>query len=341
MDKTLEQLYLEVKDNLDKLDFSKLWNGFKPLRFALYNNEQCFFNGNYIEKTEEFLANTAISYNGETIAIWHVQGEIDTVILTAKIVHEMFHGFQELGDECDDLSALYKYRYDAKNLGLKLKENQLICELLESFDQEKFKDLLGIRKYREKRFPYEYRYESLVEQIEGTANFVEMGVLKQLSNSLYQKALSQMKARVVLENNLVPVRIISYDIGALFLLLLSENSIEFVKEFKGATFLEKILINANARGIPDRISYKVKAVVDNYYSMAHMEIETAVFKNDVVFKGESNLLAVNIYNAVYHCNHIISRYFVMYGSEDDKKIEYGDFVIETKKPKKITKIYRI
>lgn len=341
MTKTLEQLYFDIKSNISRIDFSKLWEGFEPLKFALYNDEECFFNGNYIEKTDDFLANTSILYKGEKIAIWKVQEEIDSVLLTSKIVHEMFHGFQELGNECDDLLALYKYRYDAKNLGLKLKENQLICELLENFDQKKFNDLLGIRKYRERRFSYEFKYESLVEQIEGTANFVELGVLKQLSKKLYEQALAQMKARVVFENNLVPVRIISYDIGALFLILLSENNIEFVKEFKGSTFLEKILANVNECVIPTEISAKVKAVVDNYYSRANMEIETTIFKNDVVFKGKCDLLAVNVYNAVYHCNHIISRYFVMYGSEDDRKIEYGDFVIETKEPKKLTKIYRM
>ena len=38
---------------------------------------------------------------------------------------------------------------------------------------------------------------------------------------------------------------------------------------------------------------------------------------------------------------MVSTYFVMYGLKDDKKIEYGNFVIETKEYKKLTKIYRI
>lgn len=341
MDKTLQQLFFEVKANLEKLDFSKLWHDFKPLKFALYNDEQCFFDGIFVEKTDEFLANTAIQYNGETIAIWKVQGEIDSTILTSKIVHEMFHGFQKLGGECDDLEALYRYKYTAKNLSLKFKENQLICDLLTEFNQDKFNDLLAIRKHRQKLFPYEFNYESLVEQIEGSATFVEIGVLKQLSPDLYEQALSQMKARAVCVNNLVPIRIISYDIGALFLLLLSENNIEFVKEFNGAIYYDKLLETACEQEISNDVSYKVKAVVDNYYSLAHTEISTTLFKNDVVFSGESNLLAVNIYNAVYHCNHIISRCFVMYGNKDDRKIEYGDFVIVTKEIGKLTKIYRI
>ena len=341
MTRTLEQLYFDIKSNISRIDFSKLWEGFEPLKFALYNDEECFFNGNYIEKTDDFLANTSILYKGEKIAIWKVQEEIDSVLLTSKIVHEMFHGFQELGNECDDFGALYKYRYDAKNLTLKFKENQLICQLIEQFDQDKFCELLSMRRYRQKRFSYEFKYESMVEHIEGSANFVELGVLKQLSEQMYHSALSQMKERVVQENNLVPVRIISYDIGALFLLLLRENNIDFVKRFKGATFLENLVANAEEKIFSENVKYKVKGVVDNYYSSAHLEIETAIFRNDVVFKGDCDLLAVNVYNAVYHCNHIISRYFVIYGSEDDRKIEYGDFVIETKEPKKLTKIYRM
>ena len=82
----LKILYNQIKENINKIDFSKLWNGFKPLKFALYNDEECFFNGEYIKKTDDFLANTAISYNGEIIAIWNVVEDSDTTILTSKII---------------------------------------------------------------------------------------------------------------------------------------------------------------------------------------------------------------------------------------------------------------
>ena len=41
----LERLYYEVKSYIDKVDFSKLWRGFEPLKFALYTDSECFFDG--------------------------------------------------------------------------------------------------------------------------------------------------------------------------------------------------------------------------------------------------------------------------------------------------------
>ena len=80
----LEELYQVVKSYLEKVDFSLLWKGFKPLKFALYNNETVFFDGKYVEKTSEFIANTAIEYKGEMIGIWNVMEDIDPIVLTSK-----------------------------------------------------------------------------------------------------------------------------------------------------------------------------------------------------------------------------------------------------------------
>ena len=92
----LESLFNEVNKRIKRLDFNKIWPLFTPLRFALYDNEKCFFDGKYIEKTNEFCANTSILYKGEYIAIWMVNEELDIDILTSKMVHEMFHGYQNI-----------------------------------------------------------------------------------------------------------------------------------------------------------------------------------------------------------------------------------------------------
>ena len=41
----LKRLYYEVKNYIDMVDFSKLWRGFEPLKFALYTENECFFDG--------------------------------------------------------------------------------------------------------------------------------------------------------------------------------------------------------------------------------------------------------------------------------------------------------
>lgn len=338
----LERLYDQVNAQIQTLDFSKLWEGFVPLKFALYNDSACFYNGNYIEKTDAFLANTAICYNGEWIAIWNVAESIDPVILTSKIVHEMFHGFQMANNDSrffDDMDALYHYKYTEGNLNLKAMENRLLCHLADRFDEGLFDEFLGIRKLRQRTYPYEYHYEACIEQIEGAANYVELQCLKQLSAALFRKALSATKERVADQNNLLPVRIICYDIGALLLLVMTENRIAFDSGFSPVPFSEAIL-----EGIEERIctpDISVKALVDAYYSKASETVRRAVERNDLVCDTPDDLLAVNIYNAVCCRNYIISKFFVMYGSEENPKVEYGDFVIETTAYKKLSRIYRI
>lgn len=62
-------------------------------------------------KTEEFLANTAICYQGRLIAIWCLSEEMDLDILASKIIHEMFHAYQmECGESRfpEEVEALLK-----------------------------------------------------------------------------------------------------------------------------------------------------------------------------------------------------------------------------------------
>ena len=51
---TLESLYHQTKKHIDSVDFSRLWEGFAPLKFALYTDTECFFHGRYIPKTDDF-----------------------------------------------------------------------------------------------------------------------------------------------------------------------------------------------------------------------------------------------------------------------------------------------
>lgn len=338
----LEQVYDTILEHIKTMDFSKLWNGFQPLRFALYTADECFFDGAYVVKTDEFLGNTAISYHGEMIAIWNVSEEVDSRILASKLIHEMFHGFQQLNHESrfpDELDALYRYRYEDLNLSLKLEENRLLADLLEQFDAEKWSTLLKMRRLRANRFPYEYRYEACIEQIEGTAEFVELNALKQLSTELYLQKRALLQHRITDKSNLLPIRIISYDVGALLLLLCNEQGLPYQSDFVNTTFSESLIEDLPAYNGP--VEQTMKPCLDGYYEAASRVISQAIAKNDVVAEGMYDLLGVNVYNAVYDQNHIISRYFVMYGEDSNRRVEYGDFVIETNEYKKASKIYRI
>ena len=47
----LDELYYSVLNLMNGINFDSLWKGFKPLKFALYNEKECFFDGKYILKT--------------------------------------------------------------------------------------------------------------------------------------------------------------------------------------------------------------------------------------------------------------------------------------------------
>lgn len=129
----LDELYSRVSETISSLDFGRIWPGFQPLKFALYDDEKCFYDGMYIEKSDDFCANTSISFQGEQIAIWKVVDDLPIPVLASKIVHEMFHGYQTVENwNCwaDEMEALYRYQYNADNLSLKLRENELLLRIL-------------------------------------------------------------------------------------------------------------------------------------------------------------------------------------------------------------------
>ena len=143
----LEGLYLKVKALMEKVDFNLLWQGFKPIKFALYTDKECFFNGAYIPKSDEFLANTSINYKVEWIAIWNVMEEMSPEILCSKMIHEMFHGFQFANKESrfpDEFDAILNYDIDDENLSLKYEENKLIVSLIEKYNEKDFNQLFKI-----------------------------------------------------------------------------------------------------------------------------------------------------------------------------------------------------
>lgn len=343
---TLEKLHNSITDMIRTVDFSNLWEGFEPLKFALYTDEDCFFDGHYIEKTPDFCANTAIEYQGEMIAIWKVQNGTPLAILTSKIIHEMFHGFQQKqGWKCwaNEMEALCRYKYDVDNLSIKIAENKLLLDLQEEFDIEKYKKVLSLRKYRQKLFPYEFDYEIKVEEIEGSANYVEWQVLKQLDEKAANKLICDMQNDLINPKYYFPIRISSYYTGALLInaMILSgeydysakdrpviNQKLKFVKPIAQ---IDSIIEN-------DRNS--IAEVVDAFYDKSRQIVEAAVSSDEQVLKGPVELGSVNIYDARSYDGYLTSTYFLMYIEEGVKKVINGDFVIKMRDEKTIDRVYK-
>ncbi|MDO4827751.1 MAG: hypothetical protein Q4B19_00100 [Clostridia bacterium] len=92
----LTTLWHAVDDCLSQLDFSALADGFRRYRFALYTEREACLDGALLPRPDGFLGNTAVSCEGEFVAIWSMDadpiGDVDR--LAASLVHEMFHCHQ-------------------------------------------------------------------------------------------------------------------------------------------------------------------------------------------------------------------------------------------------------
>ncbi len=338
----LKELYHRIEQRIQSVDFDALWKGFKPLKFALYNSEECFFHGEYIPKSGDFFANTAILYEGEYIAIWNIQGDMDEDILASKMIHEMFHAFQKQNGESrfpDEMATPLEYRYSVEALTIKAAEDQLLAELSEQFSPELWQKLLRYRKYRRSRYPYEYNYEAAVEQIEGSATYVELAALKQLSPAKYADRLSALREKLRQPENLFPVRILSYDIGALIFLLCWEQGLADFQDFSPVPFTCSLLETVmEEEGLPSDPA--VEQQIDRFFAIIRREIDGALREGQLLLEKDCRLLSVNIYDARYCEPYLLSRNFVLYEDEQGEQFASGDFVIEMAGKDRIKRIWQ-
>ena len=342
----LEELYTQVKEAIAKLDFEQIWEGFKPLKFALYDDEKCYFNGKYIEKTADFCANTAIEYQDDVIAIWHVQNELDLSVLTSKIVHEMFHAFQEKqGWKCfpNEKEAPFKYKYQEENLCIKYHESKLLLKLLDSFDTDTYKELLACRKYRYNKYPYEFLYESKGEAIEGTATYVEWQALKQLDKKQEKDFIDNLRDFLLDPECFFPIRITGYFTGPLMINAMV-NAGDFFYGSENRPVIMHIMknvkpISGSSEGT-DADTEIVSAALSEYLSETKEIIENAVSNNDVVLEGPLELVSVNIGDARYYDGYLTSRAFLMYRENGEKKVIHDSYVVKMKDENTIEKVFR-
>jgi len=340
----LEQQYNRIKERIDSINFNALWEGFHPFRFALYNDTDCYFDGRYIEKTDEFFANTSIFYNGEYIAIWKLTEEsADIDSLTASIVHEMFHAFQNASGEKrypDERRALVEYKYSMENLSGKLLEAELMREILLEGKVNRFSKLLSIRALRKKLFSRQYDYEARVEQIEGTANYVELLVLMQIAPEKGKQRLLKMLNDINNAGGYFPIRIISYLIGAAFLCCIKKCSSLNFSRFCERPFSDEILDDI----IISTSDIKINPDVEKHLAAYHQETEriigTALSKGEICLNGNYPLVSLNIWDARWNGRYAASNYFVAYMDGDKQMFLNGNFVVELDDNMNILTVYR-
>jgi len=340
----LVSLYFEVKANIDRVRFDELWQGFAPFKFALYDADKCFFNGSFMKKPATFVANTSVLYEGEYIAIWHVMEPMNPTVLATKIIHEMFHAFQNVRGDTrfpNELEALSKYRYDEVNLSLKYEENKILLGLMEDFNLEAYSNFLAYRSSRREKFPYEFGYEASVEEVEGVAQYVELNALKQLSGELYAKSIERLKKRVLVAEDIFPVRVRCYDVGAILFQVLIDNHLLEFKEHTNVLSADRLLADIQESNIETILNPGIIEGLNKYRSSTLEMIQKGINEGVLIEEGELEVLGVNFYNARYAEGNIISTYFVWYRKDGQENLRYGDFLIQLDKQNKGSKIFQI
>ena len=163
----MKNIHLGINHRLAKVDFNRIYPGFHYFRFAIYNNTRVYFQDSEIPWDTRFTGNTAIKYNGAWIAIWNLNAPASNLdSLTSKIIHEMFHAYQnEMGDTRwpDEIVGAF-YPRDLRNFELKYREDLLLASLADKFDKAAWQEFKTLRTSRIRLYPKAVDYEIKTEK---------------------------------------------------------------------------------------------------------------------------------------------------------------------------------
>ena len=351
---TLADAYRQIEQRLERMNFPALFRGFHRFPFALYNDTEAYMNGAYMEKPATFLGNTSIVYNGAHTAIWDMKGnQYDPDVLTSKLAHEMLHAFQNAYGEtrwADERVALVKYRYDAVNFTVRLEEADCMKRCLSEDTPEAFERLLALRRARYERFPYEYDYEARIEQIEGTAHFVELKALAQLDAAKAEQRWKELLDTLSNPAGYFPVRPVTYLSGAAFLACLRRYTDFDTDTFNDTPFPVAALKTAQPSMLVDE-DVRVAACLEAWRDRMKDQVTRALEKGDSALEGLYRLIGWNVYDAYWDGQYAVISGFVGYieGTklpETDQelfaqmKILNGNFVLALDENLHISHIWR-
>ena len=316
----LEQAYREIERRLDRIDFAALYRGFSRFPFALYNETRAYTAGGYIEKPEIFIGNTSVKVDGADTAIWNLRedpGDLDA--LASKIVHEMLHAFQNASGEkrwADERAALVKYRYEEANLAGRMEEAKCIRECLEQDAPEAFERLRGLRKARMERFPFEYDYEARIEQIEGTAHFVENAALAQLDPAKAEKSRARMLDDLADPEKYFPARVITYQSGAALIACLRKYTDMDTDALTDTPFAVAAVAGAEPCAFPESDPGTAKCLAE-WKKASRDVVERTLTKGEIILEGTNRLIAWNVYDGTWDGQYAVLTYFIGYIEGDE------------------------
>jgi hypothetical protein len=203
--------------------------------------------------------------------------------------------------------------------------------------------LLAHRKYRSGKFPYEFSYESRAEEIEGTANYVEWQVLKQLDEKKAGELTDHMRLMLTKPEYLFPIRISCYYTGALMInALCSAGKYAFSAAERPMIYSVLEDVVPSDGGYPNKETglTDTAGMIDSFNGETGSIIRSVLEKNEVVLKGPLELTGVNVYNARYYDGFITTTFFLMYREGEENRMLQGNFVVKMQDEKTIAAVYR-
>jgi hypothetical protein len=341
--KEVKGLYKEILHRIKVLDFDKIYPGFKPFDFALYTDDFVVMKDKVIKYDNRFIGNTAILYEGEFLAIW----KIDSVfvhynILTSKIIHEMFHAYQYKCEEKRFPNEFFGlgYLYEKFNIATKYDETKYLLKAIEDEDMTSLLRFIALRERRRGDYENDLLYEEGIETIEGTAKYIELQVLNQISINDYQKVYDEVKNNVKNIRNYIPIRLISYDIGCLLLMAKDRFNLEFNYDIGNETRNTYALLFNNL----DRIEYFHENTaldlnfLDEYYQSIVDNINRVMVSNPKIHPCDQ-VIGFDPLNSFRVDKYVYYRHFVMIRQGNKEVFIHNECVGEVNETNQVFAIY--
>ncbi|MET3697783.1 hypothetical protein SAMN05877753_104342 [Bacillus oleivorans] len=339
----MRELYANVFHALKDISFNELWPGFSNFTFALYNDQEIYFEDRVIPYESSFIGNTSIQYNGEFIAIWKVENPNleNPLVLAANIVHEMFHAFQYENQETRFPNNLIMLDYpnNLENYQLKFHENKLLVEAYKERGKDKkaelFRQFIVIRKKRETIIGDMIQSEYLTETAEGMAEYMGTKTLRHLSPTLFEERMD--KFLHILSNpsiTLFDIRRMSYYIGTVLCLVLDDLGIPYNHKIGETTetvfkLAEKQIETGNLVYMDMNADPQIDVTYQQYMTSKTQAFDDFFKKPHIKKVGNYQIYGYDPMNMIKKDNQILCTHFIMLRDKSDhNSFIKGPIVVE-------------
>lgn len=331
----MRNLYKEIKTRIKELDFNSLWPGFHYYDFALYNDSIVILDEEEVPYDQRFIGNTAIKISEDKyIAIWKIScstSSYDIDILASKLVHEMFHAFQYENNEkrwANEYLGL-NYQYREENLSAKISETEMLIKSYQNSNLDELVLFASMRKKRERLFAFELNYETHIETVEGMANYVELKSLEYFSKNKFNDSINNIIKNLSILENYLPIRMISYSIGALLILTANKINLNVTHMIGNEEKTISELITSQVQILSEYTYEKKdidKKVISDYIDDLLSKITKVTSQTELNKYKVDKLIGFDPLNTQKFQKMIYFKHFVAIVSDGETKYIFGESV---------------